>query len=128
MKLLGILTEDFRKVRKDSGKNVTTHMKSNSPNEERVIYMKKPDAKFRAGTISATVWTNQGQSKDGQVRSFSSVSFEKSYKDKEGNWKATKSLNVHDLPKAALVLSKAYEHCALHDLTGDEQQISEEAV
>ena len=127
MKMLGIVTEELRNVRKASGKNPATHMKNDFPPKDRVINMKKPDAKFRAGTISATVWTNQGQTKDSQVKSFSSVSFEKSYKDKEGNWKATKSLNVHDLPKASLVLAKAYEHCALHDLTGEEQ-ISEEAV
>lgn len=86
---------------------------------------KKPEAKFRAGTVSATVWANQTV-KDGQPRTFSSVSFEKSYKDKDGTWKSTKSLNVTDLPKAVMVLTKAYEHCALRDQ--EDSALSEEAA
>ena len=86
---------------------------------------KKPEAKFRAGTVSATVWANQTV-KDGQPRAFSSVSFEKSYKDKDGTWKTTKSLNVTDLPKAVMVLTKAYEHCALRDQ--DDTALMEEAA
>ena len=140
MKSIGISSENFRrtrknpeeirKVRKDSGKSSAIHFKNNDSQKTRVISMaeKKPDMKFRAGTICATIWTNQGQTKDGQVRSFNSVSFEKSYKDKDGNWKNTKSLNVADLPKAALVLTKAYEHCALRDLAEEAPQISEETV
>jgi len=129
MKPLRISSENVRNRRKSSGSNSTTVLKKENPIPERVIPMdKKPDAKFRAGQISATVWTNQGQTKDGNVRTFSSVSFEKSYKDKEGAWKTTKSLNVQDLPKASLVLTKAYEHLALRDLTEEDPQISEEAV
>lgn len=128
MKLLRS-SEYVRNRRKLSGSKPATVLKNVRSDKERVIPMdKKPDAKFRAGMISATVWTNQGQTKDGQVRSFSSVSFEKSYKDKEGAWKSTKSLNVQDLPKASLVLTKAYEHLALRDLTEEEPQISEETV
>lgn len=89
---------------------------------------KKPDAKFRAGTISATVWTNQATGKDGQPRTFSSVSFEKSYKDKDGAWKTTKSLNKQDVPKAVVVLQKAYEHLTLNDLAEEEPNITEEAA
>ena len=68
-----------------------------------------PDTKFKAGTISASVWTNKSK----QGRDFKSVSFEKSYTDEKGEWHATNSLNVSDLPKAIVVLSKAYEHLAL---------------
>jgi len=75
---------------------------------------KKPEAKYRAGTVSATIWANQIV-KDGQPLVLSSVSFEKSYKDKDGTWKTTKSLNVQDLPKAIMVLTKAYEHIALRE-------------
>ena len=86
---------------------------------------KKPEAKYRAGTVSATIWANQIV-KDGQPRVLSSVSFEKSYKDKEGTWKTTKSLNVQDLPKAIMVLTKAYEHIALREQ--DDSALTEEAA
>ena len=73
----------------------------------------KPEIKFRAGAISATVWQNIGQSKTGEAVSFRTVSLGRNYKDKDGTWKSTNSLRTGDLPKAALVLTKAYEHIVL---------------
>jgi len=69
-----------------------------------------PIKKFRAGPISATVWNNHA--KEGESE-YKTVSFERNYKDKEGAWKTTTSLRMNDLPKAALVLQKAYEYLAL---------------
>jgi hypothetical protein len=73
----------------------------------------QPEKKFRAGAISATVWQNAGQRKDGTVTSFNTISFERGYKDKEGNWKSTSSLRIADIPKAVVVLSKAYEYLVM---------------
>ncbi|MBD3361320.1 hypothetical protein GF358_00855 [Candidatus Woesearchaeota archaeon] len=73
---------------------------------------KTPVQKFRAGTVTASIWENT--SKDGNH--FKSVSFEKGYKDNNGDWKQTNNLSVGDLPKAIVVLSKAYEALALKDL------------
>ena len=89
---------------------------------------KKPEAKFRAGSVTATVWNNEGIGKDGMPKAFSSVAFDKSYKDKDGVWKTTKSLYVQDIPKAMLVLSKAYEHLALREFVDDESAVAEGAV
>ena len=72
-----------------------------------------PEKKFRAGTVSATVWKNKSQ----EGNEFSSVSFEKGYKNKAGEWKATHLLGVSDLPKAMVVLGKAYEFLALKEST-----------
>jgi hypothetical protein len=69
-----------------------------------------PLKKFRAGAVSATVWNNQ--TKDGEEE-YKTVSLERGYRDKEGAWKNTTTLRVSDLPKAALVLQKAYEYLAL---------------
>lgn len=71
----------------------------------------KPEQKFRAGAIEATVWKNQS-TKPGLLDYFS-VGFAKSYKDKLGAWKTTNSLNVADIPKAITVLGKAYEWCVM---------------
>ena len=83
------------------------------PSIKKVVSMEKntPEKKFRAGAISATVWKNQ--SKEGNE--FSSVSFEKGYKDANGEWKSTSHLNVNDLPKALVVLGKAFEHLSLKE-------------
>ncbi len=70
----------------------------------------KPLKKFRAGAISATIWNNKTEKGD-----FNTVSFQRGYKDKEGNWKDTTSLRVMDIPKAALVLTKAYEFLTMQN-------------
>ena len=67
-----------------------------------------PEMKFRAGAISATVWQNSIQGENG-TSSYNSVSLERVYKDKEGNWQTTNSFRMNDLPKLALVAQKAYE-------------------
>ncbi len=74
----------------------------------------QPEKKFRAGAVSATVWKNAGKgSQSNEQFEYRSVSFERSYKDPQGNWKTTSSLRMNDLPKALLVLEKAYEFIAL---------------
>ena len=69
----------------------------------------QPEKKFRAGAISATIWQNNIE-KDGKLASFNSVSLERVYKDKEGNWQTTCNFRANDLPKLALVAQKAYEY------------------
>jgi hypothetical protein len=72
-----------------------------------------PEAKFRAGAVAATVWKNKG-SIDGNKTEYRTVSFERSYKDKAGQWQTTNTLRINDLPKAKLVLNKAYEYLVLN--------------
>lgn len=72
-----------------------------------------PAKRFRAGAISATVWENTTE-KDGETRSYYTISLDRSYKDGE-EWKHTSSLRVGDLPKAELVLRKAYEWLTLEN-------------
>ncbi|MFH1072012.1 MAG: hypothetical protein V1743_01130 [Nanoarchaeota archaeon] len=72
-----------------------------------------PEKKFRAGAVSATIWQNQGKDSDGKSVTYKTVSFERSYKDKNNAWQTTSSLRLNDLPKASLVLDKAYEYLAL---------------
>lgn len=72
-----------------------------------------PEMKFRAGAVSATVWQNTGQ-KDGELTKFNTISIERSYKDKSDKWQSTSTLRINDLPRAALVLTKAYEYLVLN--------------
>lgn len=79
-----------------------------------------PEQKFRAGPIVATIWSNTGKSKTGEEVAFKTVSFERSYKDKNDEWQTTSSMRTNDLPKAILVLTKAYETMVLTEtITGE---------
>ncbi|MBN1501920.1 hypothetical protein JW930_00110 [Candidatus Woesearchaeota archaeon] len=71
-----------------------------------------PEKKFRAGAVTATVWKNTKE-KSGSIYEFRTVSFERRYRDNKGEWQSTNSLRSNDLPKAVLVLNKAYEYLAL---------------
>lgn len=73
-----------------------------------------PEKKFKAGAISATVWKNTINKKDGSTAKVLSVTFQRSYKDKDDKWQTTNSMRTMDLPKAALVLTKAYEYIVLN--------------
>lgn len=91
-----------------------------APSVSEVMGKKYPEQKFKAGSISATVWQNKGQDSEGKQTLYRTVSFERSYLDKEGNWQTTNSLRVGDIPKAMLVLNKAYEYLMLKDGADDE--------
>ena len=70
----------------------------------------KPVKKVSVGGIEAAVWENS--SKEG--KKYFTTSMERNYKDGE-EWKKTGSLRTTDLPKAILVLQKAYEFQALKE-------------
>ncbi|MFA5796758.1 MAG: hypothetical protein WC916_01820 [Candidatus Woesearchaeota archaeon] len=92
------------------------------PSVNDVMGKNMPEKKFRAGAIAATVWENDAV-RDGKKVTYKTVSFERSYKDKDGAWKSTSSLRVIDLPKASLVLNKAYEYLVLNSESVDEEDI-----
>ena len=73
-----------------------------------------PEKKFRAGAISATVWKNE-TIKDGKVVEYRTISFTRNYQDAKGEWNTTSSLRINDLPRARLVLDKAYEYLILKE-------------
>jgi hypothetical protein len=81
-----------------------------------------PEKKFRAGAICATVWKNHSE-KNGNVVEYKTVSFERSYQNNKGEWNTTSSLRSNDLPKAVLVLQKAYEYIAMKDNSIEEELI-----
>lgn len=66
---------------------------------------KMPEAKFRAGSVTATVWKNEGN----EFTSYTTA-LERSYLDKNDEWQKTSSFNLNDIPKAVLVLNQAYKH------------------
>jgi hypothetical protein len=66
---------------------------------------KRPEAVFRDGNMSATMWRNPGQYGD----RFTTV-LEKSYKDeKTGEWRKTNQLSGTELLRGSFLLSEAYQ-------------------
>ena len=69
----------------------------------------RPEKKFRAGTLSITVWKNS-MLKDGKQLDYRTISVGRSYK-KNGAWQNTvASVRVNDLPKLSLMLEEAYKY------------------
>ena len=75
-----------------------------------------PEKKFSTGGLTATVWENQGKNREGIDVSYRTVSFQRRYMDKNGEWQSTSTLRVNDIPKASLVLQKAYEYLVMKEL------------
>jgi hypothetical protein len=68
----------------------------------------KPVAKVQFFPVTAAVWKNE-TAKGAAVYS---VTIERSYKDAQGNWKSSDSLNESDLLLAAKVLDLAHTEIA----------------
>ena len=71
----------------------------------------KPEQKFRAGSVTASVWKNKGN-RNGRDTEFYTVGLQRSYK-KGDEWQNTSSLRVQDIADARLVLGKAFEYLRL---------------
>ena len=82
--------------------------------------MLQPEIVFRHGSCSAAVYENAVDRNDSTART-RSVHFQKSYRDADGAWQTT-LLRSQDLPKAVLVLNKAYEY--LTSAGSDEEGVS----
>ncbi|MDE2798647.1 MAG: hypothetical protein OXI94_08260 [Gemmatimonadota bacterium] len=70
--------------------------------------MAQPEITFRHGLCSASIYENE-YTRGEEKFTVRTVSFQRSYLDKDGNWQQTNSLKVNDIPKAILVLQKSYE-------------------
>jgi hypothetical protein len=96
-----------------TNKNVNKALES-APKEKSEKSGNLPEKKFRAGAVSATIWLNKGQTNSGEETEYRTITIERSYTDKEGKWQSNNSLRISDLPKATIVLQKAYEHLVLN--------------
>ena len=74
-----------------------------------------PEKKFSTGAVTATVWQNKGKDRNGEIVGYRTVSLQRSYKDKNGVWQHANSMRVNDLPRATLVLQKAFEYLVIRE-------------
>ena len=80
-----------------------------------------PEKQFRAGAVRAAIWRNEVD-QNGRTVVRHSVRLTKRYCDRDGQWKDSDTLFVNDLPRARLVLDKAFEYIVLkgdHDSQDD---------
>ncbi len=71
----------------------------------------QPEATFRYGACSASVFINEATRKDGTTFEVRRVVLQRSYKDDQGRWQVTSSFDVNDLPRLILAAQDAYRHC-----------------
>jgi len=64
---------------------------------------KPPVGKVRVGSVTASIWEN---TKDSKI--FYSVTFERRYKDGDGNWKSSDSYGPGDLLELAKAADRAH--------------------
>ena len=81
----------------------------------------QPEIVFRHGPCSAAIFVNEYQRGE-QTFTVRTVSFQKRYRDAKGEWQATSSLHVNDIPKATLVLAKAYEYLTSNSCGTEQEQ------
>ena len=87
----------------------------------------KPEMNYRAGAVRAAVWKHTNKTKDGRVFETRKVVLDRAYKDANNQWQHTNSLDMNDVPKAILALSKAYED-AVMKANGNADAVSEPAI
>ena len=84
--------------------------------------MPKPEKRFQAGAIEASIFENEIQ-QNGKTAKIKKVAFQKRYKSDQG-WKTTYSLDIGDLPKSILCLQKAYEYLVMDsDASKQEEKV-----
>lgn len=73
----------------------------------------KPEQTYAAGGVRLAIWKNTGKTRTGEDTDFFSINLERRYLDSKGQWQSTTALGLNDIPKAQLLLHKAYEFIAL---------------
>jgi len=89
---------------------------------------KKPELNIKAGSIKAAIWKNQREGSNGQKFESVKLKLERTYMDKNGEYKNTQYLDVNDMPKAVHVLWKAYSYLISQNSLDDNEAIPEQTV
>ena len=63
---------------------------------------------YRADDCRASIWARD-YNVQGRPKTFVTVTFERSYKDRDGQWRYTKNFDVEDLGKVVTVTQQAAE-------------------
>jgi len=72
------------------------------------VLKRQPLRTIRVEDCSASIWAREAQVR-GDIVVFYSVTFERSYKDRDGSWKYTKSFDFESLGKLVRLCQEASE-------------------
>ena len=87
--------------------------------------MAQPEMRFKAGSCEAAIFENEIV-RDGKTLLVKKTVIQKRYRTENDEWKSTYSLDINDIPKMKLALSKAYEYLTLReDKLNEEVDIEE---
>ena len=89
--------------------------------------MAKPEKRFRCGGCEAAVFENE-ITRGGKAVKVKKTAIQKRYKSATQGWQTTYSLDVNDIPKMILVLSRAYEYLVMGQKNGSDAAIEEIAI
>lgn len=78
--------------------------------------MPKPTYRVKVGACIASVFLNEDPSRE---HALPRVSLQRVYKDPQGAFQYTTTLNVRDVPNAILALQRAWEHCSVEEKSGE---------
>ena len=67
-----------------------------------------PVARFKAGQVSAAIWSNEVQMPRGPVEILKAT-IQRRYKDHNGQWQSSTSFSRNEIPLAIHCLQKAFE-------------------
>jgi hypothetical protein len=87
----------------------------------------KPVAKFRAGQVSAAIWENEIQARNGGTATMLKATVQRRYKGADGTWKSTTSFSRNEIPLAVYCLQKSFEHI-IESKKEEDSSVSEEVV
>ena len=74
----------------------------------------QPVKKFNADAVSVSVWENE-KTINGKEQVLQSISIQRAFKDKDGEWQHSSSFRKNDLPNLVLAVQKAFEYLALKE-------------
>lgn len=92
-------------------------MKS-KPKENKEV-KKLPEIKFRSGALTATIWSNEGKSDDGEVFENFTFTIERTYKDEKAKqdeqWKKTNSLRKRDIANVDALMNRVRDYLMIDE-------------
>jgi hypothetical protein len=89
-----------------SAKSKKAPAKAEAPSQDA---KRVPEKSFRVEDCSASVWTREVEIR-GKPTIFRTITFERSYKDRDGAWRYTKSFDPESLGKMVTLCQQASEY------------------
>lgn len=69
----------------------------------------RPDDTLRDGNISAAIWGQDYEKKDGEEGRLFNVRLSRSYQDRDGNWKETSHFASNEMLRVSRLSAQAYD-------------------